>query len=419
MKKRLLSILLAVVMTFTLLSGVSLAAENNISDTRSTAPEGAPDYTAYIEVLEPLAGWNEYEDMHGSILFDLDQNGVNELIVAYCAGFSMVFSVFTLENGAIVPIIEAEEMGTMAGASRGHVHIAKKNNELLLAVNPDIGGGFVWKESWKLYKFSGSSASLLETARNESQYGSYNPYDNYEINGTACSEAEYEAWVAELQIAHSIHLLDYKEQTGSVLTFAEMIDYLKGGGIGGVGLFTDIPSDAWYVESLQYAIDNRLMSGVGKARFQPEGTMTRAMLVTVLWRYANSPVEGENKFSDVQPGLWYANAVAWAAHKGIVNGATPTKFNPDGHITREQMATILFRYAQMLGIDTSKRADLINFPDSNQISPYAKEALSWANAEGLINGSSSSSGTYLKPQGDATRAQVAAILMRFIENIAK
>ncbi len=111
--------------------------------------------------------------------------------------------------------------------------------------------------------------------------------------------------------------------------------------------------------------------------------------------------------------------VAWAAHNGIVNGATPTKFNPNGSITREQMATILFRYAQKVGIDTSKRADLSSFPDSDKISDYAKDALSWANAEGLINGSSSSSGTYLKPQGDATRAQVAAILMRFIENLAK
>ncbi len=182
--------------------------------------------------------------------------------------------------------------------------------------------------------------------------------------------------------------------------------------------FTDVKESAWYYDAVNYAVRNGLMNGVENNQFVPENSMTRAMLVTVLWRYAGAPVVGENKFSDVQPGLWYTQAVAWAAHNGIVNGATPTKFNPNGSITREQMATILFRYAQKVGIDTSKRADLSSFPDSDKISGYAKDALSWANAEGLINGSSSASGTYLKPQGDATRAQVAAILMRFIENIA-
>ena len=143
--------------------------------------------------------------------------------------------------------------------------------------------------------------------------------------------------------------------------------------------------------------------------------MTRAMLVTVLWRYEGEPEAGKNTFSDVPNGQWYTNAVAWAAENGIVGGVGNNRFDPDGEITREQMATILFRYAEKKGIDTSKRGSLNIFSDEKQLSAYAKDAVQWAVAEQIINGSDGK----LLPQGSATRAQVATILMRFIENIVK
>lgn len=143
--------------------------------------------------------------------------------------------------------------------------------------------------------------------------------------------------------------------------------------------------------------------------------MTRAMLVTVLWRYAGEPVEGTNNFTDIPSGQWYTNAVVWAATNGIVNGVGDNKFNPDGNISREQMATILYRYSDSQGIDTSASTDLNSFPDASKVSGYAADAIKWAVAEGLINGSDGK----LLPQGNATRAQVATILMRFIENLAK
>ena len=179
--------------------------------------------------------------------------------------------------------------------------------------------------------------------------------------------------------------------------------------------FVDVPQKAWYVEAVNYAVRNSLMKGVGNDQFDPEGTMTRAMLVTVLWRYEGEPEAPANTFSDVKAGSWYFDAVSWAAANNIVGGVGNNKFDPDGNITREQMATILYRYCNGKGIDTSKQASLSGFPDAGKVSSYAQTAMQWAVAEKLVNGSDGK----LLPQGNATRAQVATILMRFIENIVK
>ena len=180
------------------------------------------------------------------------------------------------------------------------------------------------------------------------------------------------------------------------------------------GSFRDVLKTAWYFDAVNYAVENGLMNGVGKNNFAPEDPMTRAMLVTVLWRYENSPEEGKNTFNDVPDDQWYTKAVAWAADKGIVGGVGNNRFDPNGNITREQMAAILYRYAQGKGFDTAARGDLSKFPDAGKVSEWAKDAIAWAVAEGIIGGSDGK----LLPQGNATRAQVSAILMRFIENVA-
>ena len=171
-------------------------------------------------------------------------------------------------------------------------------------------------------------------------------------------------------------------------------------------------------EAVLNAVENGLFSGISATTFEPETPMTRAMLVTVLWRYAGKPIQGKNSFTDVPNGQWYSEAVTWAAHNGVVAGVGNNRFDPESKITREQMAAILFRYANKVGIDTSKRATL-SFPDAGKVSGYAKDALQWAVAEGLVSGSKEGNVTYLHPQGNATRAQVASILMRFIQNVAK
>ncbi|MGM9522968.1 MAG: S-layer homology domain-containing protein, partial [Faecousia sp.] len=181
--------------------------------------------------------------------------------------------------------------------------------------------------------------------------------------------------------------------------------------------FRDVNAKEWYHPYVDYAVAHGLFGGTGDTTFEPETAMTRAMLVTVLWRYEGKPTGYQNSFTDVnaKDGSWYIDAVAWAAANGIVGGVGNGKFDPDGNITREQMAAILFRYAGKKGIDTSKRGDLSGFPDSGKISSWAKDAVQWTVAEKIINGSDGK----LLPQGNATRAQVAAILMRFIENIVK
>ena len=183
--------------------------------------------------------------------------------------------------------------------------------------------------------------------------------------------------------------------------------------------FADVSETAWYKNSVDYAVEHGLMNGTGSNTFEPESTMTRAMLVTVLWRYANAPKPGANPFTDVPNGKWYTDAVAWAAENGVVNGVGDGKFEPDGSVTREQMATILYRYAQKVGIDTSKHTELSAFPDASRVSAYARAPMQWIVAEGVIGGSRENGQDWLNPQGNATRAEVATILMRFIENVAK
>ena len=183
--------------------------------------------------------------------------------------------------------------------------------------------------------------------------------------------------------------------------------------------YYDVDTGGWYHEGVDYAIAHGLMNGVGSGRFDPNGSMTRAMLVTVLWRYAGSPVAGTNRFSDVPSGQWYTQAVAWAAQNGVVNGVGNGKFDPEGKITREQMAAILYRYASSVGVNTSARGDFSAFPDRGRVSGYAADALSWCVASQIIGGTQENGRVYLDPQGNATRAQVATILMRYISNIAK
>ena len=181
--------------------------------------------------------------------------------------------------------------------------------------------------------------------------------------------------------------------------------------------FTDVNEGDWFHDAVRYVYDNGLMDGVGDGQFAPNATTTRAQLVTILYRLAGEQdVSGDTAFTDVAPGLWYTNAVAWAAANGIVNGVSETQFAPGNNITREQLATILYRYAESAGYDVSASADLSGFPDAGDIQSYATEALSWAVAEGLLQGFEDDS---LQPQSTATRAQIATILMRFCEGVAE
>lgn len=182
--------------------------------------------------------------------------------------------------------------------------------------------------------------------------------------------------------------------------------------------FTDVVAGTWYYGAAAYAYNNGLFAGMTPTTFAPNATMTRAMLVSVLWRLAGAPApKAPNTFVDVPDGAWYTDAVTWAAENGVVSGIGGSRFDPSGFVTREQTAEILYNYAHSKGYDVSARADLTAFPDAGSVSGWAEEALSWANAAGLINGTVRDGQTILDPQGSASRAQVAMILMNYVEHV--
>lgn len=176
--------------------------------------------------------------------------------------------------------------------------------------------------------------------------------------------------------------------------------------------FTDM-NGHWAYDAVSYAYKNSLMNGVNASRFAPDSTLNRAMMVTILYRMTGSPaVSGNSVFSDVPSGKWYSDAVQWASVNGVVNGVGKDRFAPDTQITREQMASMMMRYAQFKQYSTGKSADLSTFKDAGSISSWALDSVKWANAVGLINGRTAST---IAPQGTATRAEAATILMRFCE----
>ncbi len=182
--------------------------------------------------------------------------------------------------------------------------------------------------------------------------------------------------------------------------------------------FTDVDMDAWYHDAVDYAIENGMMNGVGDNLFAPESNLTRAMLVQVLWNLEGNPdTSAITEYSDVASDAWYYNAVQWATAENIVGGYGNGIYGPEDDITREQMALMLYRYAQYKGYDTTQSgADVQNFTDYKDISDWALEGVTWAVNAGLLNGKGNG---ILDPTGDATRAEVAQILMNFCENIVE
>lgn len=188
----------------------------------------------------------------------------------------------------------------------------------------------------------------------------------------------------------------FKEKTASVLD-----------------IFNDLVPGAWYIDAVQYAYDHGLMTGTSATTFSPNATTTRGMIVAILHRQEGEPVVNYlMTFDDVAEGAYYAEAVRWAASEGVVNGYSASAFGPADAITREQLAAIFYNYAAYKGMDTSARADLSGYSDAARVSAWAEDAISWAVEEGLLRGVTSDT---LEPQGAATRAQVAAILQRFLE----
>lgn len=184
--------------------------------------------------------------------------------------------------------------------------------------------------------------------------------------------------------------------------------------------YEDVEEDHWALGSIAFAVNNGLLVGIDENTFAPDEIMSRAMLITVLHRYSGSPEVAECDFADVAAEDWFFPGVAWAAENGIVYGVGDgTNFDPNGEVTREMVAVILYRYAEMLGLDTSSRADISGYPDAADVADWSAEAVSWAVAEGIITGAVKDGAVVLAPQDSSNRAVGATILERFIENVVE
>ncbi len=182
--------------------------------------------------------------------------------------------------------------------------------------------------------------------------------------------------------------------------------------------YTDVKAGDWYYEAVKYAVQNQLFNGLSADTFGPNNPLTRGMLVTVLYRAEGSPeVSSDSQFSDVAEDAWFGKAVIWASENGVVNGYDDGTFLPNANITREQIATIIYRFASYKGLDVSKgdTTNIVSFySDSMSVSDYAKKALQYTVGEGIMMGKTEKT---LNPKDNATRAEAATVLNRFLSNI--
>ena len=175
--------------------------------------------------------------------------------------------------------------------------------------------------------------------------------------------------------------------------------------------FRDVNDSDWFADAVEYVYDNGLMNGLSATEFGPNVSTSRGMIVTILYRLEREPAAAKTvRFSDVSPDAWYADAVRWAGANGIVEGMGDGTFAPDQEITREQLAAILYRYARYKGYSADAACSIDGFSDAARVSAWAEDAMEWCYGSGLLTGMEHNT---LVPQGRATRAQVAAILMRF------
>lgn len=190
-------------------------------------------------------------------------------------------------------------------------------------------------------------------------------------------------------------------------------DFVSGSDIGVEHIFTDVPANAWYREYVQFVYDNGVMSGVSETEFAPKNPLTRAQMVQILYSYEKSPaVDGDMMFTDTQNQSWYYNAVLWAGQNQVVSGFPDNTFRPKNHITRQQLAVILYNYAGRPEVSGSLQTV---FADSQQIGGWAADAVLWAYQNGIVSGIKTGNTLRFNPRGNATRAEAATMMKQFIQ----
>ena len=323
-------------------------------------------YDAYAAIYDYVVSTVTYDNGASYGLLTYTAYGAIKNHAAVCQGFAALYYALCRQAG-----LPARIMYTPLGFSPGHAWNIVKLGSKWYCVD----------STWEVIDGSGRDFFLMGTDRFEQ--------DRLHTRASELATASFNA-------AYPISKTDYDPGTGPEPEKP---------------FYTDVPESRWSYEFIQDATKLGLFNGVGNGEFAPTMKMNRAMLVTVLWRLEGEPESPAAGYSDVPKSTYYTTAVGWASANGIVNGIGGNRFDPNGNATREQVVTILFRYINYLGKDTSARANLSKYTDASSVSNFAKTAMQWAVAAGIMNGTSS---TTLSPQLPTTREQLAALLVRMI-----
>ena len=376
---------------------------------------------------------------------ELDKIGTDSAVVIDLSGLNKGVTGVTLSTDTIDSICKTEADGVTIKLPNAELRVDRQTlaavteqaagSKLRLVVEPDstarntmtaaqkstlagmknaaaLEAYFVSNDT-RIHDFKGGSVELSIPYRAE---GAIRAWFLKEDGTREPVSARYDKENAQLILRHFSHYVIEELDSSAAYTVCAKDDSCP------LGAFSDLTAAAWYHDGVHYCLENDLMRGVSDGKFLPDGSTTRAQLVTILWRLEGNPAPVSTAdFSDVADGVWYAEAVRWAAGCGVVKGYDNGCFGPNDAVTREQMAAILYRYAQHKGYDVSAGNDtnILSFDDAFAVSEYAIPAMQWACGSGMVHGIAQKGGMLLAPRDTTTRAQTATLLMRFQSAFAK
>ena len=376
---------------------------------------------------------------------ELDKIGTDSAVVIDLSGLSKSVTGVLLPTDTIDSICKAEADGVTIKLPSAELRVDRQTlaavagqaagSKLRLVVEPDstarntmtaaqkstLAGmknaavleAYFVSDGTRIHDFKGGSVELSIPYRAE---GAIRAWFLKEDGTREPVSARYDKENAQLILHHFSHYVIEELDSSAAYTVCAKDDSCP------IGAFGDLTAAAWYHDGVHYCLENGLMRGVSGGKFLPDGSTTRAQLVTILWRLEGSPkTTGAVRFGDTAGGAWYTEAVRWAAGCGVVKGYYNGCFGPNDAVTREQMAAILYRYAQHKGYDVSAGEDtnILSFDDALTVSEYAIPAMQWACGSGMVNGIAQKGGMLLAPRDTTTRAQTATLLTRFQSAFAK
>ena len=397
MKKRILCLVLSLVLALTL----------------AAVPAGAVSYGSYADVVKAAIAENGTGASGYGMLYDLDSDGTDELLMLFrSAGVRVVLSVYTLSDGSSKALLDHVPVYQEVGSTTGAVSVVTKDGATMLLAEHSsaeedgdlrrvtgsdtlyaLQGGAITETSAVDYKYTETASGVLVPE-------TFNASERTSAGSAAFTLEQFQAR-QNAMTRHTLLVARDLHDRGDGLPLEMLLGRLQ----GRIGPFTDVPANEWYADSVEWALLHEVTNGTSPTTFDPNGTCTRAQMVTFLWRAHGSPKlkeAGGTPFTDVPQSEYYYDAVRWAVTRGITNGMTETTFCPEAKLTRGQTVTFLWRDA------CHPSAEIPNFKDVAQNEYYA-DAVGWAQERGVTNGMTP---TTFEPDGNCTRAQIVTFISR-------